>query len=378
MDSNNSKPNNLIVKMKKKIVDNLESIYVNIKYFQPSVAIPTIANFNTTRTDSILDKCSDYKLAIVRWNIPSNFPNMLIPPDADLLLFYNVALTWNTTTITRPIEYVDLYPGTYYPRALYYITQYVDLLNIAYEKCHKALIIAEPSYTAIIPPVVHFNPNSVNKISLYAPIEFIDTNTNNAKISIQNSAFILGMQGLPNTGDYNSGLICEINFNIHLNLTNYYKTSSPPYQVQEFIIIESEYDSTLALIKLNNLIFETQTIPVVPELVGSETQIQRRVVTDYFIGGDIANQQGDILTYAPQGALRWYDLESDAELRTISISPLIEFSDGQTFPIYIQSLQSWGIKIVFMKKTPVEKYGFDIGKQLVISNENDFSNELND
>lgn len=377
MDSSNNN-SNLIVKMKKKVVDNLETIYVNVKYFQAaSQTIPTVANFNTTRTDTILDKCSDYKLAIVRWNIPSNFPNMLIPSDNDLSQYYNVALTWKTTTIIRPIVYIDLYTGTFYPRALYYITQYIDLLNKAYEECHNLLKIAESTYTALIPPVINFNPNSVNKISLYAPIEFVDTNTNNAKISIQNSAFILGMQGLPNIGNYNSGVVCEIDFNIHLNLTNYYKTSLP-YPIQEFIIIESEYDSTLALNKLNNLIFETQTIPVVPELVGSESQIQRRVVTDFFIGGDIANQQGDILTYAPQGQLRWYDLESDSELRTISISPLLEFSDGQTFPVYIQSLQSWGIKLIMQRKTNFEKYGFDIGKQLLLTNNDDFVNELND
>ena len=377
MDSSNEN-SNLVVKMKKKIVDNLETIYVNVKYFQTaSQTIPTVANFNTTRTDSILDKCSDYKLAIVRWNIPSNFPNMLIPSDSELTQYYNVALTWKTTTIIKPIVYVNLYTGTFYPRALYYITQYIDLLNKAYEEAHNDLKLVEASYSALIPPVVNFNPNSVNKISLYCPIEFVDTNTNNAKISIQNSAFILGMQGLPNTGNYNSGVVCEIDFNVHLNLTNYYKTSLP-YPIQEFIIIESEYDSTLALNKLNNLIFETQTIPVVPELVGSESQIQRRVVTDFFIGGDVANQQGDILTYAPQGQLRWYDLESDSELRTISISPLLEFSDGQTFPVYIQSLQSWGIKMIMQRKTNFEKYGFDIGKQLLLNNNDEFVNELND
>jgi hypothetical protein len=364
--------------MKKKMVNNLDLIYVNIKFFQPSDTRPSIANFNTTRSDGILDRCSDYKLSICRWNIPSNFPNLLLPSDIELQQLYNVALTWKTTTIVRPIEFIDLYPGTYYPRAIYYITQYIDLLNIAYEKCHNALKLAEPTYTAIIPPTVNFNPDSSNKISLYAPIEFIDTNTNNAKISIQNSAFILGLQGIPNNATFNvPSLVCEINFNVHLNLTNYYKTALP-YPIQEFIIIESEYDSTLALNKLNNLIFETSTIPVVPELVGSEKQLQRRVVTDFFIGGDTPNQQGDIISYTPQGPLRWYNLESDCELRTISITPLVEFSDGQTFPIYIESLQSWGIKLLFQKLDNFEKLGYQMTKSLSMNNEEEFKEELND
>ena len=369
------------IKRKKKTArDNVDYIYVNIKYFEPvDTIIPTVANFDITRADPILDKCSDYKLAVVRWNIPSNYPSFLMPEQPVLNSFYNVALTFGSSTITEPIIYVDLAIGTFYPRGIYYITQYIDMLNIAYEKCHNQLKLAESGYSALIPPVVTYSPNSINKISLWCPIEFIDTNTNNAKISIQVSAQQLGLQGIPSTADFTIGPpsnVCNISFNVHLDLTNYYKTSLP-YPIQEFIILQSEYDPLSSLNRLNNILLETSSIPVNQELIGTENAVLRKVISDFFIGGDTVNVVGDSLYYNP-AFLRWYNLNSNLELRTINIRPLVEYSDGQIFPIYIQAGQSWGCKCLFQKMEPLERLGFQMTKSLSLKDDNEFKEELND
>lgn len=369
------------IKRKKKTSrDNIDYIYVNIKYFEPvTTLVPTVANFDITRVDNILDKSSDYKLSIIRWNIPINFPSLLMPEQSVLNSDFNVALTFGSTTITEPIVFVDLAIGDFYPRGIYAITQYVDMLNIAYEKCHNQLKIIESGYTALIPPVVHFDPNSINKISLWCPIEFIDTNTNNALISIQIKAQQLGLQGIPNTANFNLTPplnICNINFNVHLDLTNYYKTQAP-YPIQEFIILQSEFDPTSAFNKLNNLLFETSSIPVSQEIVGKENSVLRKVVSDYYLGGAEPVNIGDSIYYNPT-VLRWYNLNSDLELRNIDIRPLIEFSDGQIFPVYIQANQSWGCKVLFQRLTPIQKLGFQMTKSLSLKDEQEFKEELND
>jgi len=370
------------IKMKKKTQkDGVDYVYVNAKYFEPnSTIIPTTASFDITRSDVILDKASDYKVAVVRWNLPSNWPSLLMPEQSILNSSYNVALTFGSTTITEPIIYVNTAIGAFYPRGIYYITQYVDMINIAYEKCHLQLKLAEPIlYTCTIPPVLHYNPNSVNKISLWCPIEFIDTNVNNGKISIQINVQQLGLQGIPATADFTLTPplnVCNISFNVHLDLTNYYKTQAP-YPIQEFIILQSEYDPLASLNRLNNILLETSSMPVSQELVGKEQPVLRKVISDYFIGGDTLSVVGDSLYYNP-AFLRWYNLTSDAELRTINIIPLVEYSDGQVFPIYIESGQTWGAKLLFQKLLPEERLGFQMTKSLTLKDETEFKEELSD
>jgi len=374
---NDNRNSTMIVK--KKSLENDDLIYVNIKQFIPSRNKPTLCSFNNTRSDAIISKCSDYKVAVIRWNIPSNFPLFLCPDQSELSRHYNVSLSFKTTTKTTSLIYIDLNTGSPYPRSINFISQWVDMINIAYETCHNELKLAEPTYSALIPPTINYDSDSTSRISLYAPIEFVENNVNNAKIKIQNSAFILGLQGLSSSKNFvNVGDgITDITFIIHQTLTNYYKTSLP-YPIQEFIIITSEYDSSPAFNGLNSLIFETSSIPVVSELVGSGTQIIRRVLTDFFVGGSQSSTQGEVLSYYPDGPLRFYNLESDEELRTISVIPLIEFSNGEVFPIYIDSQQSWGVKLVFQRRSPLEKLGYDLGKTLVLDNKEQLIDELND
>lgn len=370
---------NLTMKIKRKSIENDDLIYINIKVFIPSRNQSTLASFNSTRNDAIIDKCSDYKLSILRWNLPSNFPLFLCPDQTELNRHYNVSLSFGTTTITKSLIYTDLNTGGFYPRSIYFVSQWVDMINIAYESAHTDLKIAEGGYTALIPPTINYDSNSSSRISLYAPIEFKEGNANNAFIKIQNSAFILGLQGIPSSKNFvNVGDgITDITFIVHQTLTNYYKTALP-YPIQEFIVLHSEYDSSPAFNGLNSIIFETATIPVVSELVGSGGQIERRVLTDFFVGGSDSTTQGEVLSYYPDGPLRWYNLESDAELRTISVIPLIEFSDGQVYPIYVDSQQSWGVKILFQRRTSFEKLGYDLGKQMILNNQQEFDNEIND
>lgn len=160
-------------------------------------------------------------------------------------------------------------------------------------------------------------------------------------------------------------------------MTNYYKTSLP-YPIQEIIILQSEYDPLASLNRLNNILLETSSIPVNQELIGTENAVLRKIVSDYFIGGDTVNVVGDSLYYNPTSILRWYNLNSNLELRTINIRPLVEYADSQIFPIYIQAGQSWGCKILMQKLDNQEKLGFQMTKSLSLKDQNEFQEELHD
>ena len=98
--------------------DNQSYIYYNLRVSNPiesNEVIPTI--YSSTRVDQILDKCSNYKLSVIRFQLPANFPLFIYPSDDSL---FQVRLTNGLDTVTKNLTYTQKYE-TYIERGIYYI-----------------------------------------------------------------------------------------------------------------------------------------------------------------------------------------------------------------------------------------------------------------
>ena len=97
-----------------------------------------------------------------------------------------------------------------------------------------------------------------------------------------------------------------------------------------------------------NLLFQSNTIPVVPELLGTSTQNTRRVLTDFNPQASFFDRTP--LQFFPQGPLRWYDLKSSQPLNQIDL--IVSWVDkaGKLYPINLLREDTLSVKILFRRK----------------------------
>jgi len=354
----------------KKFENSNDIINLNIKRYNPIGGLPEYAEFNSTRSDTILDKCSDYKLAITRFTVPSNIPNLLMPSDVILAQSYNVAIQWEATVITERLEYVPWRVGDFYPRSIYSITHWIAMVNTAYKKAHLAMKIAEPTYSPIIEPFLVFNRDKASSVGFYIPAEFIHTNTNSARILMSGNVQLIGLNGIPARADFTDFNIYGTPHWVYVDdwLYNRYTSASPDPPGQDFYIINSEFDPRENFNQITNIIFSTSSIPTAPELIAGNSAVTRRIITDFTIAGQISNV-GTPITYTPSGPLRYYNMISDGPLRDIDLQVFIEYQNNELIPLYLLSGDSFELKIEFIKRTNTEKFGFEIGYSAMISEE---------
>ena len=351
----------------KKFENSNDIIHLNIKRYNPVGGIAEYAQFNSTRSDTILDKCSDYKLAITRFTIPSNIPNIIMPSDVELAQSYNISIGWKNNLITESIQWQNWVNGDFYDRAVYSITHWIAMVNTAYKTAHDAMKILDASYTPLITPFLVFNRDKASSIGFYIPAEFIHTNTNNAKIYLSSNVELLGLNGLPVKSDYLNPIISATPTWIYVDdwIYNRY-TSAAPDPIQSFYIINSEFDPRENFNQITNIIFTTSSIPTSPELIAGNSAITRRIITDFTVAGNISNI-GTPITYTPSGPLRFYNMISDGPLRDIDLQIFIEYQNNLLIPLYLLSGDSFELKIEFIKRTNVEKFGFDVNYSAQIS-----------
>lgn len=339
-------------------------VYYNIIKRNPIEGVPIQATFNSGRTAPILDRASDWKMAVVRFNIPANIPIFIAENDDILQQYYKVYLSWNNTIVEKSIVFIDPCQVCSYPRGVYNIQTWLNFINTAFEEAHNELKLAEPTYSAIYAPSVFFNPNISTKIGLYSPSIFIDGNTNNASIRMSFQLYNFGFAGLPST--LPSGAFSEgISLSITDNNFNKLFISRPPLAEELSYVMYSEFDPVSLFSQAKSFLFTTSSIPVDAELLGTSSQETRKVITDFLIPTD-QPLQGQNITYIPPGDLRFYNLNSNEALREIDLSIFVQYTGGKNFPLLIVNNDEFSVKILFERRSPVEKFGFDLTESLPI------------
>jgi hypothetical protein len=308
---------------------NQDNIYLNIT---TNTINRTAFQFDENRVQPVLDKPTDYQLGVVRFSVPTNsIPLMNWRPN-----FYKIGIEFNGTLKEKFVDFVPnsssgpLYPNTI--GQLWSYQEYCATMSNCLKELHDEIVLAEPSFPANTPILMKIQP-STNIISLYCQSGYSDP-----LVKVY----------------FNFDLITETVFQSFQEAPDKFriiikdkKTNATTYGGGGYIMSQ-EYPTTALISKLDKLIFETNSIPVNPELLGTSTNEIRQVITDF----NCASFSRDTLAiqYFPQGPVRHYDMNSHHALNRIDLVVKWEDVYGNLFPIYLQLDDQISIKIHFRKK----------------------------
>lgn len=324
--------------MKNQNSDTQDNIYYNIIIRNADEEEKEL-KFSENRTVPILDKPSDYELACVRAYIPSfNIPLLFFPETN----FY-VKLKYGNTEVQKdlvyiPVSFVNVYER-YNKLPVYDYSEITESLNIALKDAKTDLDALVPALAGFDAPFMTYD----------APSQLFSFNGE-----------IAGYNTKLGAGNYIEVYFSSKVFEFYANLQDFYVSDD-----ETRIIIQDTFDNevtfnskpyykmtqsqpTLELfVELQKIIFLSNSIPVVPELQPTQDDVTRRVFFDLNVTG-VADKA--VISYFPQGPLRYYSLISSYPLTQIDCEIRWESKTGETFPLFINKDTTASVKLLFQKK----------------------------
>jgi len=324
----------------KEETDDEQYIYYNLRIHNSIENNDEVINtyYSSTRVEEILPKCNDYKLSVIRFQLPANFPLFIYPEDPNI---FQVKLTNAGDSVIKNLVYTQKYE-TYIERGIYYVNHFIEILNKALQEAHGDLLILNPGITYDAPFFV-YDPNVATKIYLVCPIEYIDGNLNNITLSLSSKLFNWGFQEFP-VADGNLVLHNDfiqlsifdnkINNRITINSKDYYK-------------IYSEVDTTPLFNKFSDIVILTDSIPINPENISSQLNETQRILSDFV---PISEQGliGSVYQYFPR-VYRYTNLVSNEPLRKIDINIYILYQTGELYSHRLLPGEYFTMKLMFVR-----------------------------
>lgn len=315
-----------------------ENVYYNFNIKKKPNETATYVAVSDTRNLPIIENPSDYEIAVARFTLPTNaLPIFVWKGDT----YFQVAFTYGSTIVKK---YCIWTPTTSSGRDLYgksiWIHQtFIDIINKALLDGFTELKTLEPLCPATEPPFLTYNTRS-QIITWNMEQVYGDT----TKVFLNSKLFLM----MPSFRAFNDILDNEDFYQIIskdlgggsnstvINGKNYYSTK------QEFITIFLWKD-------FKTIIFETDNIPIDSEYSMAQVNDYRRVLTDFEMVQGLL-QEKQIVQYYPRAEMRWYDLVSSQQLRTMDIKIYWADSFGNTYKYYIDSDFIFTMKLYMRKK----------------------------
>jgi hypothetical protein len=309
-----------------------DSIYYNIEIGGTPNNTP--AQFKINRVEEILHNPRDWTINVESFRVP-----LYSVPLFQFLLAdrYRVTLEYNGSSVTKTLQYIPSGSGSvpinFGPVFSY--QQQIQSYNFALLDAYNDLKVLEPLMPATKAPYITLKGNL---LSLNAETAYESNLPNPIKIFF-NKAAEEQFTNLPTffeTADRIQYLI----------VNQYTNLSGGIYTMTQ----STEGISTWA--KLNRILFETNTIPVDKQLIGSSADLQIQIIEDFIVNQD-PNRPLD-LVFAPQGPLRINTLTSNFPLTSIDVNIRWFSDDGDSQIILLPSNTKASIKLRFTKRSTLD------------------------
>lgn len=344
-----------------------DNVYLNV-VFNPNPAnleTPTIAQYNVTKTNPIINKCSDYYCTVIRFEIPLN----------EIPIFIFPVIPNSGTSNTSPMIMGISVGGTDYPVNLiyvpdnalpqvnqndisrqiitpfYYVYNYQNLINSMNTALNTAYTNAGSPGAAGAPYL--FLDTVSELISFVVPSAFIAANAtifyNESVINHLDSlpVYFYGWNR-PNGKDYVLRMPTTANF-------EYNPKGGVIPSPATFYKYTSEYNTLIYWDSFRKLLITTNEIPInnesVPAINNSGLSVNQPIITDFTPALQDSGDSRSIAYYNPTAQYRLIDLISDKALSAIDLRIFWEDKIGNTYPLYISAYQQGSIKLGFLKKT---------------------------
>ena len=350
-EKKSSRPN--IIEIKKPVSSNDEILYYNVKMYNDLVTEqPILAQMTETRSSPLLDNCSDYYIGVQRFTIPVNIPLQIYPNATNVANLYKIGLTYSSSTVVKVIDYISYSNIFEYVknREIIAVQQILDMINLAYKKAYEDLILLQPALAGIADAPFFLYEPSTRLISLLANEVYGNWEKGpplvNCAITMTFPFYLQYLIGIPTRGPpFNPSGAPDIVFIVRDTLINRLTIAGKTY-----IKMSSEFDMRSLYNQFSNIIFETSSIPSIPEYIQAENNVTKRILVDFEPSAGFSN--GDPVQFSTSGLsnVRWHAMNAQVPLSTFDIKIYIQYKTGETFPLYLLEGDLATIKFVFIKK----------------------------
>lgn len=306
-----------------------------------------IASFSETRVEPIVDKATDYEMAVIRFDLPTiNIP-IFIWPTIDV---WYMSITYKTSVFTRPVPFIPNQnlsnAPKYFGQAIWHYADYVDCINLSIQQCF-ADFQADPVYLTIPladrptePPRMTYN-GQTNRLSIYYPLQYDLTKPDPIYLYFSNLLFTI-FPAFQNFSDPSNPILSSY------LIVKDKRNNKVTVNGKQYLRITEEWPELFAWSDFQTIVLETDSIPVSNEFIAGQKNISRKVLTDFepAVG---TNDQSNI-QLLPKGDLRFYDMFSDHELRTMDMKIFWQGKDGRVFPLFVSGSDRLTIKLLIKKK----------------------------
>ena len=306
------------------------------------------ARYQEVRTAPIVDRASDFLLAVTRFNVPVSHIPILQFQDQT----YIFSLVYNNTTYSTTLTYVPsgslatLTTNIFYG-SVYYVQQFLQSLNNGISSCLNTLTTA--ASITVSTPFMSYDP-TVGLFTFHAQASYFGLNTATNPIKV---FFNLPLYQL------------FITFNFFYD---YYTFPGPQLLVQDDGI--NTINGTINFIQeavslgewnqAQSLVFVSTGLPTQPELIGSaqgasSANIQTKFLADFEIPVQNSSSGFSSLAnlayqYNPT-QYRWISLRGDTPLYAIDFQVYWLSKNGTLTLLQFEPNTTFTIKLVFRRKT---------------------------
>lgn len=340
-------------------VPNTEFVYYTGNYTNTGTT-NSLAEYRDTRTDPIVDRASDYKLAIVKFNIRTdlipmfNYVNksfivyMYYAPD-NILITQQVQPTVGVTYSQE--EFLNYTPGGLNEALSDAFNALVAAYEVIYGPASWTGDAAKPQF----PPGMQFDPAT----GLFTM--FIDER------SISNAPNEVQTFMSPDLGRLFTGL----------SVTPFFSTPSLPSGTQKFLFWYNFtrsntfpvpggggvnyvsntgiYNSTSLWYEISRIIITSNSLATRRNFVGGgsngQSDVQLPIITDFTFVTDNGPQNNPTTwyEYQPSGPYRWVDIFGDGPVNRLDLKFYYATSNGEIQPLYVQPGDSFSFTLLFAK-----------------------------
>jgi len=316
------------------LVDDQIQIYYNARISSDRGDGQNLAVFNENRVVPILQKASNYELAIVRFSVPTT----QIPMFYWKTNYWSLTLRYNNVDY---LQYLQFIPNTTTNvEAVFEQQSFVDSINNAFKASFLALKTANPGIASDFEPIMYYDVVSdlitMNVQQNYL-VDNIDIFFNNPLNTLLYSFQNFFNQEPPSQQVYR--IIVADRGGLNGSTLN----GQPSY------LMSQEFPTTFTWNTASKIRFETSSIPVVRELDGAQTNKSSALLTDFDLPGDQRYSREPLIFY-PVGPLRFINLSSDDALYRIDIQVFYQDKEGNKFPLYLVNGEDLSIKMLFRKR----------------------------
>lgn len=317
-----------------------ENIYYNFTYYNDTTTDQP-AVINQTRTENILNDPSLYKLAVVRFNIPATN----IPTQGNFLEnYYFVRMKWDGAETTVYLSHIQNSDDN--TNVIWNYQEFVDSINNALTTAYNNLLALKPLLPQTVPPFVYINI-ALEKLELFFETTYDSSIANNTEVIFNDHLY--------------NRVIPISSFSLEekklfIIIVKDHKLNRQTIDGVNYYIMHQETDSLALMNDFQNILFESDRIPIEPELIASTNNITKRVLTD-FESIETINDRSS-LQYYPQGPLRFIDLNSHYPMRDTDLRVYWTSKNGKSNTLFIPPGATFTLKILFRKKNPDGSFNY--------------------